>query len=1013
MKSLCLISFSIFLLLAPICPSQVNSVPAPGKVIEEMEVADGFAVELVASEPMVRQPVAIDFDQRGRLWVIQYLQYPNPAGLKRVQVDRYSRTKYDQVPPPPPSGPRGDDRITILEDTNGDGQIDQAKDFVSGLNLASGFAFGADGLFVLNAPYLLFYADRNRDDIPDGPPEVLLSGFGIEDAHSVANSLTIGPDGWLYGCQGSTVTANINGIEFQQGVWRFHPVRRVFELFCEGGGNSWGLDFDRHGQLYYSTNFGGYVLLHAAQGGYFVKSFAKHGELHNPFAFGYFEHATHDNFQGGHVTVGGIVYQGDLFPATFRDRYIAGDLLGHGVRWHHIDSIGATVKTRDGGSLIRSVDPSFAPSDLVMGPDGSIYVSDWSDLRTAHPDPDADWDRSNGRIYRILPKSAKGRLSTSSIPAIQHDLETAADQQLLAWHSHSNQWIVRRSRQELIRRYRMGALTNLEQLIAQLRRTTLQADEQEYALALECLWTLYNLNGLDEGTALPLLDSPNPYLRMWCVRLLGDEPEISDTLAHRLDAIAEVEPAIEVRAQLASTAARLPAYQAMPIINANINRDIDSEDARMPLLWWWAVERHSVSGREEVLKRFVRPTLWKSKLGRDRLLPKLIQRYAAEDSTAGWEAIVRLIESVPSDQNKEVLWQSILNGWRRRERSSKVSGPPYASTSAFLRVKDIVRQAAQNSQLMQSHLWMLGVEWEISEVLQSVRAIAEDNRNPAETRATMLNTLARSADPQWIAPLMQFLDAEKPIVLRQQAIASLAYYDRPEVAQRLIELLSQETSKELRNRIIATLIGRQSSAKAMLQAVDQGTLRAEDFTVEQIRPILHWPDPSIPLIIQKHWGRMEPATREESLAEVRRLNNDLRAGEGDAARGRELFQKHCALCHTMFGEGKRIGPDLTSANRQDRDFLLISLVDPSSVVRKEYATIQVQTHDGRVFSGMPATSNESDATIALTDSKGETITLSRAEVAETKPSRTSIMPDNLYRQLKPQELRDLFRFLQQ
>ncbi len=634
MKFLCLGGISIILFFATPCRSQVNSVPSPAKVVEAMEVADGFAVELVASEPMVRQPVAIDFDQRGRLWVIQYLQYPNPRGLKRVQVDRYSRTKYDQIPPPPPHGPQGKDRITILEDTNGDGQVDQAKDFVSGLNLASGFAFGTGGLFVLNAPYLLFYADRDGDDIPDGPPEVLLSGFGMEDAHSVANSLSIGPDGWLYGCQGSTVTANINGIEFQQGVWRYHPERRrVFELFCEGGGNSWGLDFDRHGQLYYSTNYGGYVLLHAAQGGYFVKSFAKHGELHNPFAFGYFEHATHENFQGGHVTVGGIVYQGDLFPATYRDRYIAGDLLGHGVRWHHIESIGATVKTRDGGSLVRSVDPSFAPSDVVMGPDGSVYISDWSDLRTAHPDPDADWDRSNGRIYRILPASAKGKSASSGIPGIQHDpLEKADDHQLLAWHAHSNQWLVRRSRLELVRRYHSGTLPQREQLIAQLRRSTLQSDDEKNTIALESLWTLYQLDGLDEATALLLLDSPNPFLRMWCVRLLGDEPAISETMAHRLDALAEVEPAIEVRAQLACTAARLPASQALPIINANINRDIDWEDARLPLLWWWAVERHSVSGREEVLKRFVRPTLWKSKLGRDQLLPKLIQRYAAEDS---------------------------------------------------------------------------------------------------------------------------------------------------------------------------------------------------------------------------------------------------------------------------------------------------------------------------------------------------------------------------------------------
>src|ERR1700676_3392484 len=137
-----------------------------------MTAADGFQVKPVAGEPMVRQPVAIEFDDRGRLWVIQYLQYPNPAGLKRVKVDRYSRTVYDRVPEPPPRGPRGADRITILEDPDATGRYRKSKDFLSDLNLASGMAFGHGGVFVLQAPYLLFYPDRDRDDVPAGAPAV-------------------------------------------------------------------------------------------------------------------------------------------------------------------------------------------------------------------------------------------------------------------------------------------------------------------------------------------------------------------------------------------------------------------------------------------------------------------------------------------------------------------------------------------------------------------------------------------------------------------------------------------------------------------------------------------------------------------------------------------------------------------------------------------------------------------------------------------------------------------------
>src|SRR5882672_11018072 len=288
---------------------------SPEEALTRMKVADGFEVKLVASEPQIRQPLSISFDERGRMWVIQYLQYPTPAGLKPVSVDQYLRTKYDRVPEPPPRGPKGADRITICElDRDGKRAI-KFKDFVNGLNLCSGLALGHGGAFVLQPPYLLFYADKDRDDVPDGDPEVLLTGFGMEDAHAVANSLTWGPDGWLYGAQGSTVTAHIRGREFQQGIWRYHPVTKEFELFAEGGGNTWGLDFDEGGEILAGTNFED-KMLHQVQGAYHIKNFGKHGELHNPHTYGYFGHVPYSGYRGKHISAGGICYQGGAFPKS-------------------------------------------------------------------------------------------------------------------------------------------------------------------------------------------------------------------------------------------------------------------------------------------------------------------------------------------------------------------------------------------------------------------------------------------------------------------------------------------------------------------------------------------------------------------------------------------------------------------------------------------------------------------------------------------------------------------------
>lgn len=970
--------------------------------VEAMHLLDGFTVEVVASEPIVRQPVAIEFDDRGRLWVIQYLQYPNPNGLKRVSVDRFSRTKYDRVPEPPPHGPRGDDRITILEDSDGDGRMDRSHDFIDGLNLATGLAFGHGGVFVLNVPYLLFYPDRDRDDVPDADPEVLLTGFGMEDAHSVANSLTFGPDGWLYGCQGSTVTANIRGIEFQQGVWRYHPVTREFELFCEGGGNSWGLDFDRTGRLFYSTNYGGHTLLHGVQGGYFVKSFGKHGALHNPHAYGYFEHAPHQNFRGGHVTVGGSVYQGDAFPESFQGKYIAGDLLGHGVYWHTISARGSTVQTSHSGELLTSDDQRFAPTDLTIGPDGAIYVTDWNDARTAHPDPDADWDRSNGRIYRIAPQGT-GRASAI-------DFTQLSEGELVKLHEHRNQWFVRRARQELVRRY--GLTTSNEPTDAEavrlreiFRRTVMtRADE---TAALEALWSLNVMGEFNEPLAMQLLESPHPAVRAWTVRLLGDGETLSDAMAHRLDDFAEQEPDITVRQQLACSTARFPARQAMPMINANINRDIDTDDPYLPLLWWWAVEKHSVSGREEVMKRFVRPSLWNSRLGRDVLLTRLIRRYASERTREGLDSLVRLLNAAPDDDARQRLWPHILLGWKEQPRDSQ--------SAAWL---ELARQHEFSGHVLTAWraspdtlaLSELGVALGHDTIVAAVTGEAFSHEANVTRRVAMLGMLSSTGNAALIEPSLTLLSSDQPESVRSAALQVLAQFNDAKITEQLISLQQSLDSTPLASQILDVLLARVASAKIWIERVDRGEIPAAAATIEQIRRVALLGNPELDALVTRHWGKLQGGTREEKLAEVRRLNNDLRAASGNHAVGQQLFKKHCAACHQLFGEGAKVGPDLTTANRQDRDFLLVSLVDPNSVIRKEFVSVVIQTTSGRVLTGLPI--ERTDAAITIADAKGDKQTISTSDIDELYDSPISLMPENLYLQFKPQELRDMFAYIQ-
>ncbi len=239
--------------------------------------------------------------------------------------------------------------------------------------------------------------------MPDGDPEVLLTGFGLEDAHAVVNSLQWGPDGWLYGTQGSTVTADIRGIGFQQGIWRYHPPTKRFELFSEGGGNTWGLDFDRHGNVIAGTNYGNAVCLHQVQGGYYVKGFSKHGPLHNPYTYGYFEHVTHTGHSRRPRHLRRHRLSGRrLARARFAARTSRANLLSNAIYWHTITPAGSTFTTEFGGTLLETDDIWFRPIDCLTGPDGSVYVADWYDKRANHVIPEDTWDKTNGRIWKIV-----------------------------------------------------------------------------------------------------------------------------------------------------------------------------------------------------------------------------------------------------------------------------------------------------------------------------------------------------------------------------------------------------------------------------------------------------------------------------------------------------------------------------------------------------------------------------------------------------------------------------------
>ena len=978
--------------------------PTPAESLAQFQIAPGLRWDLAATEPMVRQPLNLHFDDRGRLWVVQYLQYPFPAGLKVTKYDQYLRAIYDQVPPPPPNHFKGADRITILESTRSDGVFDKAKDFVSDLNIARSVVTGRGGVWVLNPPYLLFYPDKNRDDIPDGPPEVKLSGFGLEDTHSGANSLAWGPDGWLYGAHGSTCTADIKGVKFLgQAIWRYHPVSGDFEVFAEGGGNTFSIEFDAQGRVFSGSNYGQTRGLHYAQGALYIKGWSKHGPAMSPYRFGWFEHMAHKGYEP-RFPQAMLYYEGGAIP-QYEGHIVVGMALTSRVMASKVARDTSSFQTADIETSVLSSNRWFRPVDMKTGPDGAIYFADWCDSRLSHLDPRDTWDKESGRIYRLSATGAK-------VGWAKMDFAKLSGDELIQLLSHPNKWhrqtalrvlwdrgdkaLVPRLREavwsgEVISRGVISAKSDGPRpSVALLKTFSLITNH----FALEAFWALNASGGFDDAFALQTLHHPNEMIRYWTIRLLGDRKRVTPQQQAALLATAKSEPVAEVRAQLASSITRLPGKDALPITRELLLHAEDVGDKHIPLLLWWAVESKCATDRDAILRMLEDSTFWHAPLVQKFIIARLGQRFTAERTEANLETAAKLFALAPSPADADEL----IKGMEAGLQGDAVKSVPAALQK---RVADLWASRAPTPTLIS-----FAVRLGHAPAAQAALARISDAKVPEADRRKTITLLAERRVDAAVPAFLKLLRFEKGDALRLDLINALQRFASPDIASELLDLYPGFSGK-LRDTAQAALASRPDWSRRLLAAVDEGQLKKEQISIANLLAITAFKDAASDAFIKKHWGRLTKSS-EEKEAQIAKVRKLLAGAKGDAKAGQEIYKLACAVCHTFNKEGGKIGPDLTGYERDNLDFILPAIVDPSLAIREEYIAFNITTTDAQTLTGLVTELTKTSVT--LLDIAGNKAVLSRTNIKTMQASHTSLMPEGLLDAMTEQQVKDLFAY---
>ena len=961
-----------------IAPGAYKNGQTAADAMKSMSLPKGFQVSLVAAEPKVVQPIAMCFDERGRLWVVEGMSYPK----KR------------------PDG-TGPDRILILEDVKKDGSYSKVTVFKDGLNLVSGIEVGHGGVWVGAAPEFLFIP-KDADD-KAGKPVVLLDGWGFQDTHETLNSFVWGPDGWLYGNHG-VFTHSVVGkpgapdtkrVKINAGVWRFHPTRHIFEVFAEGTSNPWGLDYDARGE-FFNTACVIPHLYHILPGARYqrqagqhfnpftyddIKTIADHahyagGRIHKPDPLKIPE--TTDAVGGGHAHSGLAIYNGDNFPEAYRGMLIFGNLHGHRLVSDQVEPAGSGFVGHHGNDFLRSNDATFIPVSQRVGPDGALYLSDWSDVQVCHNNTQEIWDRTNGRIYRV---------SFGNPVSRARDLGALADAELVEVAlADANEYFVRQARKVLAERGLAGVRISGE---SREKLRSVLTSEADPLRRLRALWILQSANLLDDALLAASLKDVDPSVRGWAVRLIAQQWTAG---VPALAELAKSESSVQVRRELASALSYLPLSQRAAIAEPLLARAEDAKDHNIPLLLWYGIE--PLVGADAARG------LALAAISRHPQTTDFIYRRLASDARARAQVLALALREQDTARRAPLVAR-VVEGVRQSGSFSAPEG--WAALVAAL------RQGASPDLLANLNELDALAGDEASRAFY--RAHLADEKAPLPARQRALAVLVASRD-RAAAPVIHQVFAEKttPSFRRAliQALATVGDAASPAVLLGHFGVFSPEQL----NDAVAALAGNAAGGKALLAAVAAGKADKALLSPLVVRQLKSLGDQELDAQLTAIVGVVNATKADfaKNKAKYEAMLTPVAVRKGDIAAGRQLFTSACGICHTFGTVGNLVGPGLAGSNIGKLDYFLENVLNPNGVIGKDYQLNVFKLKSGATMSGI--VQFEDAQSFRLVMPGGAKFTVAKGEVEKRETLPMSLMPEGLLDALTKNQVINLVAYLQ-